>query len=459
MLKHIVFFAIVALAIAVPIQTAADVDAAIAAWKAGVAAVDITPDSPMLMAGYAVRTGYGANLINKLSAKAIVLEDAQRRRAVLVTLDLVGIARDFSQSICEELRKKHGFERPQVLIVCSHTHSGPVVGHNLRPMHYDLASKHDQQVIDRYAARLQQQIVAAVGRASGALEPAGLAWAGGKTTFAVNRRNNVESDVPRLREQAALKGPVDHDVPVLRIRRADGRLLAVVFGYACHATVLSGNAWSSDYPGFAQTELEKNHPGCTAMFVTGCAGDQNPIPRGNVAQAEQYGHDLAVAVDAVLVTPMTPLAAKLDARYREIELPLGAIPSKPEVDRDAASRNKYVASRARYVLRQLRPDGSFPQTYPYPVAVWRLGELTLCALGGEVVVDYSLRLKLERRPMWVAAYSNDIMAYIPSRRVLAEGGYEGGGAMLYYGLSAPWGPEAEDRIIRAVHELAANSGD
>src|SRR5207249_1339283 len=115
----------------------------------------------------------------------------------------------------------------------------------------------------------------------------------------------------------------------------------------------------------------------------------------------------------------------------------------------------YIASRAKYVLRQFRSDGTMPATYPYPVAVWRLGALTLSALGGEAVVDYSLRLKMELGPTWVAAYSNDVMAYIPSRRVLAEGGYEGGGSMLYYGLPAPWGPQAEERIIRAVHDQVA----
>ena len=99
-----------------------------------------------------------------------------------------------------------------------------------------------------------------------------------------------------------------------------------------------------------------------------------------------------------------------------------------------------------------------PATYEYPIQVWRLGDgPTLVTLGGEVVVDYALRLKQQHGAdkTWVAGYSNDVMAYIPSRRVLAEGGYEGGGAMVYYGLPSPWTPEVEETIVRAVDGLIA----
>jgi hypothetical protein len=93
------------------------------------------------------------------------------------------------------------------------------------------------------------------------------------------------------------------------------------------------------------------------------------------------------------------------------------------------------------------------------VQAWGLGpDLTLVTLGGEAVVDYALRLKKELGPgrTWVMAYANDVMAYIPSLRVLKEGGYEGGGAMLYYGLPTVWGPRVEELIVAAAREQAAN---
>src|SRR5207245_8935742 len=122
------------------------------------------------------------------------------------------------------------------------------------------------KLVADYAANLERMLVALAGDALQALAPARIAWGGGHTTFAVNRRNNKEADVPKLRELGRLQGPVDHDVPVLSVRHPDGTLRAVVFGYACHATVLSFYQWSGDYPGFAQLALEKAIPGATALF-------------------------------------------------------------------------------------------------------------------------------------------------------------------------------------------------
>ncbi|HMF14428.1 MAG TPA: hypothetical protein VKE94_19060, partial [Gemmataceae bacterium] len=129
------------------------------------------------------------------------------------------------------------------------------------------------------------------------------------------------------------------------------------------------------------------------------------------------------------------------------------LPSREQFVRDTTAKDKYVAERARLLLRRIEKEGSLSGTYPYPVQAWQLGDgLTWVALGGEVVVDYSLRLKRElgRGATWVAGYSNDVMAYIPSLRVLEEGGYEGGGAMVYYGQPTTWSPRVEETIVRAV---------
>ena len=149
------------------------------------------------------------------------------------------------------------------------------------------------------------------GRAAADVAPADLAWGTGRADFAVNRRNNDQSKAAELREQIALQGPVDHDVPVLRVAGADGKPKAIVCGYACHCTTLSFNQFTGDYAGFAQIDLERSYPGAQAMFVAGCGADQNPLPRGAVAQAEDYGRQLAEAVGRVLDAPMRPVAGRL----------------------------------------------------------------------------------------------------------------------------------------------------
>jgi hypothetical protein len=424
-----------------------------AGWKAGVARVNITPDHLMWMSGYASRTKPAEGKLHDLWAKALALEDPAGKRCVLVTIDLVGIDRGLSAAVCADVMKKHHLPREAVLLNASHTHCGPVVRGNLATM-YDLDGTQRRYVAD-YGKGLQAKLAAVAGDALARLAPARLSWGNGVAPFAVNRRNNKEADVPRLREAGQLKGPADHDVPVLAVRDAKDNLTAVVFGYACHATVLSFQQWCGDYPGFAQLDVEKAHPGALALFWAGCGADQNPLPRRTVALAEDYGRQLADAVGAVLKAEMKPITGTLSAAYAEIELPFADLPSRDQLLKDTLSDNRYVAARAKALLKEVEQKGSLRGTYPYPVQVWQLGpDLTWVALGGEVVVDYALRLKQElgAGTTWVAGYANDVMAYIPSRRVLQEGGYEGGGAMVYYGLPAAWGPKVEELIVAAVRE-------
>ncbi len=427
-------------------------------WRAGTARVKITPTRPMWMSGYGSRDHPAEGTSLDLWAKALVLEDPRGERALLVTLDLVGIDRDFSTSVCAEIGKRYKLERRQIALCSSHTHSGPVVGRTLKTM-YSLDDVQRQLVLD-YTADLESRLVKLAGEALEQLAPAKIAWANGHSTVAVNRRNNKEDDVPKLRELGLLKGPVDYDVPVLSVRRLDGELAAVVFGYACHSTVLSFYDWSGDYPGFAEVELEKSHPGTMAFFFAGCGGDQNPLPRRSVERARDYGKSLAGSVDAVLTGVMTAVDGGLETRYAEVALPLDNLPSRDELVKQSQAiekADKFVVQRAVALLKQIDGGQPLSQTYPYPVQLWRVGSgLTWITLGGEVVVDYSLRLKQELGAdrTWVAAYTNDVMAYIPSLRVLKEGGYEGGGAMVYYGLPTVWSPEVEETIVNAVRSLA-----
>jgi hypothetical protein len=420
-------------------------------WRAGVAAIKITPEKPMWLSGYASRTKPAAGTLSDLHAKALVLEDPDGKRSVVVTMDLVGITRDFAAAICEELKSRYHLPREAVFLSVSHTHSGPVVSGNLAAM-YSL-DEEQSRLVTEYTEALKRKLVDLVGAAIADLAPADLSHGGGYVTFGVNRRNNPEGTVAKMRDLGRLKGPVDHDVPVLAVRAKDGELRAILFGYACHATVLSGYEWSADYPGFAQTTLEKMHPGAVALFFAGCGGDQNPLPRRSPSLAEGYGKDLARGVNDVLKAPMAPIAGQLGLSYAEIDLPLAELPSREKLIQDTTSSHRATANRAKKLLADLDRGIPLLSSYPYPVQVWQLGsDQSLVTLGGEVTVEYSLRLKRElgRESTWVAAYANDVMAYIPSLRVLKEGGYEGGGSMPIYGLPAVWAPAIEEMIVSAA---------
>lgn len=420
-------------------------------WLAGVSKRIITPPQSMWMSGYASRSRPAEGKLTELWAKALMLRDAEGAQFVVVALDLIGIDRVLSQAICDEVHKVHGLSRGQIALVTSHTHSGPVVGDNLSCMYQAVWDETQRRLVSEYAQNLIKSVVEMVGEAKDNLRPAALSWGAGLATFAVNRRENNEAEVPSLRQQGKLRGPVDHAVPVLAVRDTQGTLRSLVFGYACHATVLGGYEWCGDYPGYAHQELEARHKDCVALFWAGCGADQNPLPRREVPLAQKYGELLANAVDAVLDAPMSPLAANLRATYREVDLPFDTLPTRESLESDAKSKDPYAAARAKMLLEQIENGIPLSPTYPYPVQTVRLGNaVQWTLLGGEVVVDYSLRLKEGDQGVvsWVAAYANDVMAYIPSRRVLTEGGYEGGGAMVYYGQPTVWAPVVEELIVK-----------
>ncbi|MFT5467385.1 MAG: neutral ceramidase [Verrucomicrobiales bacterium] len=426
-------------------------------WQAGAGRVNITPDKFMWMAGYGGRDTPADGKTTDLWAKALLLDDGDGNQGVVISLDLVGIDRETTAKVCERLKDKFGFERRQIAICTSHTHSGPVVGKNLGPLHYLVVDAEQQKLIDDYARKLIDYIETAVGEAIEKLEPARIEWGNGLATFAVNRRENPSASVPDLRAKGELKGPVDHDVPVLSVRTEAGELRAVLFGYACHATTVGFNQWNGDYPGYAQIELEKAHPDCVALFWAGCGADQNPLPRRTVNYAEKYGAELAQAVEDVLAAPMHPLKPELSPQYREIDVKLQQLPDAAALAEKAKSTNRFEVARAKLLQRQMEERGAIDGVYPYPIGVWKIGgEIDFIHLGGEVVVDYAVRLKRELRgeQTWVAGYANDVMAYIPSLRVLKEGGYEGGGSNMYYGLPGLWDESSEEAIIEATHELA-----
>src|SRR5262249_22451046 len=147
----------------------------------------------------------------------------------------------------------------------------------------------------------------------------------------------------------------------------------------------------------------------------------------------------------------------ITSRYEEIAAPLATLPTREKLAIDTQSTNKFIAQRAKILLERVDAGRPLDQTYPYPVQVWKFGnDLRWVNLGGEVVVDYSLRLakELSPQPTWIAGYSNDVMAYIPSLRVLKEGGYEGDTSMIYYGLPTVWAAPLEELIVAKVRELA-----
>jgi hypothetical protein len=379
--------------------------------KAGVAQVIITPEGNMWMAGYAGRKKPAEGKVQDLYAKALALEDANGKRFVFVTTDLIGILPSLRTTIEAKVAAQHQLPPESILLNASHTHSGP---------EYRIRTGREQEA-QEYTTFLEAHLMEVIAAALDDLRPAEVSWNRARCGFAMNRRLPTPKG---YQNSPNPDGPVDHEVPALQVVSPEGEQRAVLFGYACHNTCLGEYEYCGDYAGFAQEYLQQHRPGFVALFLNGCSGDQNPYPRRSdvvpkvsaIELAQMHGRSLANAVEVAMQVPKRPVKGFIRSAYEIVQL-------------------EYAAEKKR-------------EPHAYPVQVARFGEaLTVVALGSETTVDYSIRLKKElgqAAPVWVAGYSNDYTGYVPSLRVLKEGGYE---------AQAGWAEDVEERIVNKAHEL------
>lgn len=425
-------------------------------WSAGVARIVITPDQPVWMAGYASRTKPSEGATHDLYAKALALRDSRGQRLVIVTTDMLGFPRAMGEAIAEGVAQKYRLPRASLVLTSSHTHTGPVPHRNLEGAYFLDAQQ--SAAVQRATARMTEQIITVVGEALQKLAPATLSFGRGEAHFAINRRVNRNG---RYVFGVNKDGAKDDDVPLLRVSAPDGSLQAVLFSYACHNTTLTDTFYqfNGDYAGYAQLAIERAHPGATAMFMMGCGADANPEPRGQLEMAVQHGNALAASVATILAGSLAPVRGGIKTAYAPVTLPLEPL-TREQLQTQLQDKDKYRRAHAERWLARLDRDKTVLRDYPYPVQVIQLGEVTFIALAGEVVVDYVLRLKRElgAQSLWVVAYCNDVMAYIPSARILQEGGYEADFSMIYYDLPGRWKPEVEEILVRRIHELTHKVG-
>ena len=430
--------------------------AAEAEWKAGVTQARITPEGSYWMGGYSSRKKPSEGTDLDLRAKALALQDAEGNRLVIVTLDLLVVTPKMADAILGGAKKRFGLEPANVLLNCSHTHCGP----ELRLYRETLHNIPEPYMVKMraYVDKLNEQLLGLIGKALDNLKPAHLTQSESSADFAINRRNNRGEEIEERRAAGTLQGPVDHAVPVLRVANADDKEMAIVFGYACHNTTMGFFKTSGDYAGYAQKFVEEKHPGVVSMFIMGAGGDQNPAPRREEKYLTMHGRTLAEAVEKALSGKQVKVNGTLQVARKDAQLEFQPHADRAALEKQTESKNQYARWKANYVLGQLDKGEAVPNTYELPVQAARLGDqILLVAIGGETVVDYSLRFKKEfgaANPMlWFAGYSTDVSFYLPSLRVLREGGYEGGGHMVYTHFSGPFAENVEKRTFDAIRSV------
>lgn len=410
----------------------------------GVATVDVTPDYPVRLNGFGGRRTESEGVTQRIFVKALAIGDSAKSAAVLVTMDNLGIPDEMTREVGRRLAAKVGLDPQRLTITFTHTHTAPMLrGASSTIFSAPIPPDH-QARIDKYTAQMTSWLEEVVTKALAARVRSRLSWGVGRTTFAVNRRT------PR--------GPVDHDLPVLVVRDLNGKVRAVYTTYACHCVTFGHNQISGDWAGYAAAAIEQAIPGTTAMISIGCGADSNPdsgVTQGNIAAAQRQGEMIRDEVQRLLAGRLAPVQGTVDVRYQRIELPLAPLPPREFWERRAGDPNGHIALHAKAQLARLERGEKLRTAVDYPVQTWRFGDdLALVFLAGEVVVDYAARLKRELAGdrVWVHGYTNDFPFYIPSERILREGGYEGGEAYIYFDQPAKFAPGLEQKVIDAVRQ-------
>ena len=424
---------------------------------------------------------------------------------ILLTIDNCGVPLEMTEAVFKRIAAKHNITRERFAISSTHTHSAPWL-RGFAPNIFDAVPDDHAAHLAQYETELIEKLIEVVDKAISARRPGHLSSGFGETNFAMNRRLIADGKWTDFGEVP--NGPTDKRVPVLAAHDTEGKLIAVLANYACHCTTETGefNQISGDWAGFAADMLEADHPGAVALIAIGCGADANPSPRGTHEQAKVHGRTMADEVTRLLdnvavtlrrdepsgtprdsgapsPTPESATAPKvasadesertrlisterdgylsrinpnISCRMARIDLPLGPLPLRADWEQQATQPG-VTGSRASYFLKMLDEGKEIPATISdYPVQTWCFGEdLAMVFLGGEVVVDYSIRMNdmFDGDRLWINAYSNDVPCYIASARVLREGGYEADSSMLYYRRPARLAPEAEDMLCDAVQKL------
>lgn len=389
---------------------------------AGTARADLTPPPGSSMYGYGARVGVSTGVHDHLWARALVLEQAATRVAV-VSLDLGS----FSRASTERVRAlvADGAELDQVLLVASHTHSAPRADESFP----DPSAPHIREI--------ERRIAAAVVNAARSVRPATLRAGWGELSGCHNRRRVLPDGTVEMLWQnrsGEPTTPLDRQVGVITVDSESGESIATLVNFACHPVVLGPENLeiSADYPGAMAAHLEAETGGL-ALFLPGAAGDTNPnwdktAPQeGGFEQVELLGRRLAdevLRIRSALRSSPTATSrhpggvATLDVDVQRVEL-------EPRWDLEAPAVRAAFVERGQERLFDDYRDRFLAEHETEITALRLTPTIALAFFPGEFFVEHGLRLKREsliENTLFVG-YTNGELGYFPTIRAAAEGGY------------------------------------
>jgi neutral ceramidase len=390
--------------------------------RVGVASAVTTFEEPGTLAGFGGRKGVAAGVHKDVTATCVVFDNGAARLAFLA-LDILALRPAEHLDFLRAAATEAGIPPQHLMVNSSHTHYAPTIGRK-----------------GSYTTLFKERTGALFQAAVDDLEPAVLDYAVGSCTMGISKRQADAKGQIGMRPDPHRQ--IDPDVPVLRVLSSDGAVRVVLFGYACHPTTVGPPAWdlvNPDYPGFARDWIAAAYPGSTPVFLQGCAGDVKPrIVTPDPSGYGRFGYVLLSPLETVAEMGHELGRAALSA----VMVPPEPVPAERPTELDEAlAAPVHLAGIVEQVQLPLREvDPSEPPRL-FDMGAWRIGDLYVFGLSGEVFSQIGMRVKRELagRRVWTNGYTGAGAVYIPD----AVSHREGGGVVR----GTPVTAEAEDAIV------------
>jgi len=399
-------------------------------FKAGIAKAVITPPAGTDIGGFLDRENPSLGALDDIYVRALLLSD-EKTTLGLVTADTLGFSPEIIHSLKEEAYNRLGLEN--ILFSAIHTHSGPATMklHGCGNQNPDFIDTFKTSILQILEEALENQVSAQMG------------WGKGHCEIGMNRRAAWGS---------SKEGKIDPEVGVLRIDDSQGAPLCTAVFYACHPVVVGPDIrkFTRDYPGFTVDTVEATLGG-QAFFYNGAMGDINPISLGSYEEAKRLGILLAEEAIKVAKSIQTSPDITLKGESYPVQLPI-----HPQItlnQEDAAGYKLNIKyQKAMEEWQAAVQDKGHITHLSGEITFFRLGELTVLGLPGEVFVETGLAVKeaFLPKPVFIAGYSSWNLGYIPTRKAVLEGGYEVTSAYRFYGQPGPFTQEAESFLLEAI---------
>ena len=412
--------------------------------KIGIASIDITPQQPVWLTGYGNRDHKSEGVYQSLIAGAISIA-GETDEVLILTADLIGYDLAYAAAAKNRIAESTGLLPCQVVLTATHTHCAPFF--------YPMAMP--GEVEDAYAEFLLNQLVQVAVSAKNRQVEGTIAFSRGRSEFGVSRR--LPDGKGGVLFAPNPDGPMDRDLDTLWFSNAAGDLIGSLTVFGCHPTSRGGYLIGGDYPGFFCRALSEQ-TGAPSFFSTGCAGNIRPWFKGenegfntpSLEELDLASQRIVTEVMASRQDTVSVNAAGLSITSEFHHLPYAELPADATF-RDKAENhaNPFIKHWASEMLK-LSEAGGLPSSCPQEIQVLQFNEeIRAIFLGGEVLAEIGLHIKNALQPATTLtiAYSNGLIAYVPSKETYDLGGYEVDGSHFYFLRPAPFAKEIEDLIV------------